>query len=304
MQEAVLSLGARVEITAPRASSSGRMRGQRNSPSRAFGNIPVSETRLVAFANGPTERDPGGFPNLVHQQGFGRAQPLFAERLGQGPASSEPVAEAQSPAAQPQSHTPHVHTWRSAVAAQLPILALQQQQSQHMHETHWPMWRRFRWMIGILLSILVPRLLFRIGLFLIEAVLRVSVTASFRAASAANVEIEQTGNRFIDFLEDTLDMCLTDGPREPPTTPANAFASAAAATAAQAAATAMVRTGGTNFSAAQMAAIVEQSVQAAAQAVAPTVAAPESPSWRLPGWVLVMAGMWMPGVMAHLRPAP
>ncbi len=155
------------------------------------------------------------------------------------------------------------------------------------------------WLLCLVLLIAIPKLVVRlIGLF-IEKVVTLSVFAAWRVGTSAVSEAESPGGRLVAFIEDMLDVCITEPMGVTPAPPSTqAVATAAAAAAAQVLGPAATAAGADPSAIAQA---VEASVTAALRQVqSPDVqraaTAPQTTAdWRLPGWSLVVLGMFVPG---------
>ncbi len=165
-----------------------------------------------------------------------------------------------------------------------------------------PFWRRWGiWLIGVLITTIAPRLLFQLLRLLAERLVSASVGTFWKVSTAATDEATDMSIRFVHFLEDTLGICLV----EPEVTPTSVHAVGTAVQ--QAAATAAAQTVATTFAkqAAEghldpelVAKSVSQAVRAAVEAsqtTAPHHSAPELGDWRLPGWVIFVAGVVING---------
>ncbi len=172
-----------------------------------------------------------------------------------------------------------------------------------------PFWRRWGiWLIGVLITTIAPRLLFQLLRLLAERLVSASVGTFWKVSTAATDEATDMFIRFVHFLEDTLGICLV----EPEVTPTSVHAVGTAVQ--QAAATAAAQTVATTFAkqAAEghldpelVAKSVSQAVRAAVEAsqtTAPHHSAPELGDWRLPGWVIFVAGVVINGFQHRVVP--
>ncbi len=75
-----------------------------------------------------------------------------------------------------------------------------------------------RWrscLLGLVVTFLVPKLVAKLIAVVVERTLEAFVGGGWRVAVAATEAAEDSGGRFIKFLEDTLDVCLTEEDTSP-----------------------------------------------------------------------------------------
>ena len=105
------------------------------------------------------------------------------------------------------------------------------------------------------------------------------------------MEATRAGDAMISFLEDVLDICIT----EPDVSPVDSSVQVARAAAASVATVFAQQSDPTALSPEAVAAAVESAVRAATSGQANSAAPPQDFKAALPGWVLVLFGMLVPG---------
>ncbi len=309
------------EVPGSFPAGSGKSRGRGRSSNAALALLPVS----AAISSGPEVQVPA---TLQQQQNL-QAQQAHRPRSASMPQSASTAIQLHSSALGDRIIDPmtsHVFDWagpnlradpttlstessqaqpdgsrahRIFVAAQLlglPVNLLSRLTPGHPQDQK-SFWRRWGfWLLGALFTTIAPRLLFRLLRLFAEQLVSASVGTFWKVSNAATDEATGMSLRFVHFLEETLDVCLV----EPEVTMTSAHAAgsvvqqAAAAAAAQTVATTLAQqTAEGRLDPELIAKSVSQSVRAAVEAAQTTVphhSSPELGEWRLPGWVIFVAG--------------
>ncbi len=166
-------------------------------------------------------------------------------------------------------------------------------------------WRRIAmWGFSLLVTVIFPRVVFRLIALLFERLVASGVSATWRVATAASDEAGVASDKVVAFLEDVIGVCVA----EPTTTPVPApevaqmvrtTALAAAAAAAQSMGEQSMAQG---FDADIVARSIERSIEAAvlaAQTAVPVpVPAPSPPpswttAWTMPSWLIFGFGLFV-----------
>ena len=166
-------------------------------------------------------------------------------------------------------------------------------------------WRRIAmWGFSLLVTVIFPRVVFRLIALLFERLVASGVSATWRVATAASDEAGVASDKVVAFLEDVIGVCVA----EPTTTPVPApevaqmvrtTALAAAAAAAQSMGEQSMAQG---FDADIVARSIERSIEAAvlaAQTAVPVpVSAPSPPpswttAWTMPSWLIFGFGLFV-----------
>ena len=166
-------------------------------------------------------------------------------------------------------------------------------------------------LVATLLTLFLPKLVGKLCSWMLERIILTCLGVVFRLFEAAGTAFESSGERIMAYVEENLDLDVSgtaSGPRRA-TRRAGRLASQSPAAAAAAAASAVVEQlsgNASNVSSGMVAAAVQS-------AVAASVAPAEPPEWavqmgdynsRLPGWVLLVAGVFVQRMMPGAAPAP
>jgi hypothetical protein len=160
-------------------------------------------------------------------------------------------------------------------------------------------WRRLCMGFAMLLLTLVaPRIVFRLWSLLVQTFVRAVYGAVQRVGNAAASEASSGADKFVHFLEEVLDVCLMEPDTSPAVehTPAQFQQHVAAAALA---ATDAIMSNGSSVTPSQVAQIVAEAVAVAMPVKVmhpPAETTPMGQSWKMPGWLIFLAGSIATGV--------
>ncbi len=164
------------------------------------------------------------------------------------------------------------------------------------------------WILGLAITLLVPRLVFRLVTVLIEKIATASVFAAVNVATAATTEAEEAGNRFVSFVEQTLDICIADAPHLSVGTNEPPDVATVAQLAASTAASAIAHVRDRNLSADDVSKLVEQTVATVLTSQKAStmdrVRAVATEGWKMPGWIILLAGGLITRMGQHAPAGP
>ncbi len=149
--------------------------------------------------------------------------------------------------------------------------------------------RKLRWVWFVLagLMLAVPHLCCRVAALLVERTVTSSVAAAASFGTAASTEFGDAGSRMVHFIEDILDVCVTDPQVSAPDEAPPSVASVAAAAAAR------VAVLGDNSEGKKVAKDVAQAVALVVNELDSRTRAAQvtQPSTKLPGWMVGFLGV-------------
>ncbi len=256
------------------------------SPSSRFGHIPVSSTALVPYVQPGAER---------------AAQPLeFVVRRGP-PGSIEdqtPLPTASSSAAVVlQSGRGGPAVSRCPFSSWHRLLGY----SGCGATSSTCSWRRRVCTCACcLIALLAPKLVGKVVTLFVEVLARLVWRKVMGFYEGATEGAEAAGDRFVDFLEDTLDICLVDRGVSSASDGPSGFSPPNLARTVSASVERLQAQTGRNLSAAEVAATVH-SVATSLQSSAGDSRSVGKSEWQLPGWLLVFGGFIFSTINARIR---
>ena len=290
---------ARESTRSRRVSAPAAMPALTNSP---FQQLPVSEA-LVPLGSSSQ-------PEAALRSGDSRQRLEFAfEKTALGAASG--LVDASPAISVPGQHHCDRDRWtrvlQLADLVGVPATSLAHRIEGLRHSPTSPTWtwrRIAMWGFSLLVTVIFPRVVFRLIALLFERLVASGVSATWRVATAASDEAGVASDKVVAFLEDVIGVCVA----EPTTTPVPApevaqmvrtTALAAAAAAAQSMGEQSMAQG---FDADIVARSIERSIEAAvlaAQTAVPVpVSAPSPPpswttAWTMPSWLIFGFGLFV-----------
>ncbi len=305
LEQAVTQLSGEESGTTGRVSSrtTGRKSSAATGPSalspQRFRDMPVTSTALVPFSGAPTS---SGLPDVPPFRALQLHTPGQQPGVTGSPTLSQFNCSARPRQGLPQPQQQHVQQHSQPQLLHVPSVGgvpvpfYEHVQNRFYDPTaHSPRsWRRVAaWCFSLLVTVVAPRLVFRIISLLLERSLVGSYFLGWRVATAAQAEAESTGDRFVGFLEHVMGVCTED----PQQSPASSLdqARVAAHTAAALAQTVSRASDDHNVSAMDLALIAERAARAVVQASpAPVPPSTATGSWadmfQVPTWFYVLTG--------------
>ena len=290
---------ARESTRSRRASAPAAMPALANSP---FQQLPVSEALVPVGLSSQ--------PDAALRSGDARQRLEFAfEKTALGAASG--LVDASPAISVPGQHHCDRDRWtrvlQLADLVGVPATSLAHRIEGLRHSPTSPTWtwrRIAMWGFSLLVTVIFPRVVFRLIALLFERLVASGVSATWRVATAASDEAGVASDKVVAFLEDVIGVCVA----EPTTTPVPApevaqmvrtTALAAAAAAAQSMGEQSMAQG---FDADIVARSIERSIEAAvlaAQTAVPVPVSAPSPTpswttaWTMPSWVIFGFGLFV-----------
>ncbi len=290
---------ARESTRSRRVSAPAAMPALANSP---FQQLPVSEALVPVGLSSQ--------PDAALRSGDARQRLEFAfEKTALGAASG--LVDASPAISVPGQHHCDRDRWtrvlQLADLVGVPATSLAHRIEGLRHSPTSPTWtwrRIAMWGFSLLVTVIFPRVVFRLIALLFERLVASGVSATWRVATAASDEAGVASDKVVAFLEDVIGVCVA----EPTTTPVPApevaqmvrtTALAAAAAAAQSMGEQSMAQG---FDADIVARSIERSIEAAvlaAQTAVPVPVSAPSPTpslttaWTMPSWVIFGFGLFV-----------